>query len=62
MYRFNRRAHVSKGDMGSFFAQLRLVMVLPHLGHRVLPPAQVVPQLEHWDIREGRTGFTGPQA
>ena len=35
---------------------------LPQRGHRVLPPAQVVPQLEHWLSRVGRTGFTGPQA
>jgi len=28
----------------------------------VLPLEQVVPQLEHWRTRLGRTGFTGPQA
>ena len=36
-------------------------MVAPQRGQRVLSPAQVVPQLEHWRIRAGRTGFTGPQ-
>ena len=42
--------------------QFRCVIALPQRGHRVLPPAQVVPQLLHWLSREGLTGFTGPQA
>lgn len=42
--------------------QLRFVMALPQRGQRLLLLAQVVPQLEHWLSREGRTGFTGPQA
>lgn len=42
--------------------QLTFVIVLPQRGHSVLPPAHVVPQLEHWLIRAGRTGVAGPQA
>ena len=38
-----------------------LVIVLPQRGHRLPPPAQVVPQLLHWLTRAGRTGLTGPQ-
>ena len=31
-----------------FHRQFRFVIALPQRGQRVLPPAQVVPQLEHW--------------
>ena len=42
--------------------QFKCVIALPQRGHRVLPPAQVVPQLLHWLSREDLTGFAGPQA
>ena len=48
--------------VGPFLRQLMFVIALPQRGHSVLPPAQVVPQLEHWLIRAGRTGAAGPQA
>ena len=56
--RFTPAITTQRGNRG----QLRLLIALPQRGQRVLPPAQVVPQLEHWDVRAGRTGFTGPQA
>ena len=38
-------------------------MVLPQRGHRPLPEAQVVPQLEHWaTLRRGAGFWAGGQA
>lgn len=55
-------ALASAGAFHTFSSYDSVVMVLPQRGQMVPVPAQVVPQLEHWLSREGRTGFTGPHA
>lgn len=52
---------VGRGPFRAGRGQLKFVMALPQRGQRLVWLAQVVPQLEHWLSRLGRTGFTGPQ-